>query len=312
MQTGISVVIPIYNKESMLASTLDSVVAQTVKPDAVILIDDGSHDRSAEIAEAYRSRLAGFVLERQENAGVSIARNRGVGKSNTPWIAFLDADDLWHPYHVEALCRARGEHPEAGLIATSFEVLQEGASYQTQAGTSQPMRSRVIDYFQELAVGHAPVWTSSAMISRTIFDQVGGFPIGVSRGEDLIVWARAALLTVVAISCYVGAIYRRGTDTLSSSLIEEPDMAMTTYLAIAVDPDTPAVRASHAREAASSQALANALDALIAGRPDVARRFLPFSAKSRLYRWRHQAVAALTWLPAPVSAGLLRWASARR
>lgn len=93
-QTEVSVVIPCYNGSEFIRETLDSVLAQSHPAAEVLVIDDGSTDDSAEIAAAYGSPVR---VIRQENQGESTARNRGIEEARGAWVAFLDADDLWHP-----------------------------------------------------------------------------------------------------------------------------------------------------------------------------------------------------------------------
>ncbi|MEX1027955.1 MAG: glycosyltransferase [Candidatus Paceibacterota bacterium] len=93
-ETSVSVVIPCYNGARFLKETLASVLAQSHRPLEVLVVDDGSTDGSAEIAEAFPDPVR--VL-RQSNRGESVARNRGMNEATGEWIAFLDADDVWKP-----------------------------------------------------------------------------------------------------------------------------------------------------------------------------------------------------------------------
>lgn len=94
----VSVVIPCYNGAAYLRETLESVVHQTAHPLEVVLVDDGSTDGSAEIAEAFGPPVR---VIRQENQGESVARNRGIEEARGEWVAFLDADDIWKPEKLE-------------------------------------------------------------------------------------------------------------------------------------------------------------------------------------------------------------------
>jgi glycosyltransferase involved in cell wall biosynthesis len=97
----VSVVIPAYQSAAFLRETLASVFAQTHPPREIILVDDGSTDETVAIA-----RAAGVHVIQQENAGPSVARNRGILAATSPWIAFLDSDDLWEPHALQKLCWA--------------------------------------------------------------------------------------------------------------------------------------------------------------------------------------------------------------
>ena len=118
-----TVVIPAYNSGRFLAETLDSVLAQTVPAHEIIVVNDGSTDDTAAVAERYAERTAGRVIHhRQENRGVSAARNAGIGRATGDWIAFLDADDLWELQFLERvrpLCLAE---PRPALVFTDFRT----------------------------------------------------------------------------------------------------------------------------------------------------------------------------------------------
>ena len=96
----ISVVIPLYNKASTIYTTLISVLAQSVRPREVIVIDDGSTDGSAEIVEQMIVEEPYVRLVRQANAGVSAARNRAIEMAHGEWVALLDGDDIWSPEYL--------------------------------------------------------------------------------------------------------------------------------------------------------------------------------------------------------------------
>lgn len=113
----VTIVVPAYNAERFLKATLESAVAQTFRDIDVVVIDDGSVDATAAIAES----LCGQVrVIRQSNAGMSASRNRGIASSDSEYIALLDSDDVWHPQKVERQLEALALHPEAGLCFTGF------------------------------------------------------------------------------------------------------------------------------------------------------------------------------------------------
>ena len=93
----ISVIVPVYNVEPYLPECLDSILGQTCRALEIILIDDGSTDGSSQICEAYRERDARIRVFREENRGVSAARNLGLDNASGEWIMFVDADDYVSP-----------------------------------------------------------------------------------------------------------------------------------------------------------------------------------------------------------------------
>jgi glycosyltransferase involved in cell wall biosynthesis len=113
-----SVVIPCYNAAKFLPATLASVAAQTWPPHEVIVVDDGSTDDSARVAAAFDPALR---VVSQPNRGESVARNRGMDLATGDWVAFLDADDLWHPRKLERQASLTGT--DAVGVATAHYVI---------------------------------------------------------------------------------------------------------------------------------------------------------------------------------------------
>src|SRR4051794_36334456 len=100
-QPLVSVVIPAWNVEATLGDTLESVARQTYPNIEIIIVDDGSTDATADIAEEYCRRAGNAKLVKQRNRGPAAARNRGIAEARAEWIALLDADDLWHPTKLQ-------------------------------------------------------------------------------------------------------------------------------------------------------------------------------------------------------------------
>lgn len=114
----VSCIVPVYNGERYLGETLDSIVAQTHRPIEIIVVDDGSTDRSAAVAEECS---AGVRLLRQRNAGPAAARNHGVREAVGSLVAFLDADDLWHPEKLERQVARFQARDELGFCVTHIQ-----------------------------------------------------------------------------------------------------------------------------------------------------------------------------------------------
>ena len=101
LKTTFTVVIPLYNKEREIEATLRSVLAQSRQPEEIVVVDDGSTDRSAEVVRRIGSPLVRLI--QQPNAGVSAARNRGIAEARSSHIALLDGDDGWEPGYLAAM-----------------------------------------------------------------------------------------------------------------------------------------------------------------------------------------------------------------
>lgn len=116
MPVTISVLIPAYNAEKFIFETLDSVALQSRPPEQIVVVDDGSTDKTADLVQQWSTEKGIAVdLIRQENRGVSVARNRGIQAITCDWIALLDADDLYLPDHLAEMERAIASQP--GIVA---------------------------------------------------------------------------------------------------------------------------------------------------------------------------------------------------
>src|SRR5262245_17177550 len=114
----ISTVIPCHNGDRYLAEAIESVLGQTYRPIELIVIDDGSTDRSAEVAQGFRDALR---YERQPHSGSGAARNRGVDLATGAFLAFLDADDLWPPDKLRRQMAALQADPSVGIVGGQVE-----------------------------------------------------------------------------------------------------------------------------------------------------------------------------------------------
>lgn len=191
-----TVVIPLYNKAAEICATLDSVFAQRYTDFEVVVIDDGSTDQSAALVKAFSDPRLRLVS--QKNQGVGPARNRGVQESDSPYIAFLDADDYWYPDHLKNLSTLIQRFPEAKWMATAYE---KAFTTSLVKAVDTPLRLKengwqgpVEDFFA-MAKKDAPAWTSAMCFSKEFFETLGGFnpEITMGAGEDTDLWIRAAL-----------------------------------------------------------------------------------------------------------------------
>src|SRR5215469_12096747 len=112
--TGVTAVIPTYNRSGFLPRAIDSVLSQTAAVDEIIVVDDGSTDATRSVVQSYGDRIK-YIY--QTNRGVSAARNRAVAEAKTEWIAFLDSDDEWLPLKTASqleIARSQGADVCAG------------------------------------------------------------------------------------------------------------------------------------------------------------------------------------------------------
>lgn len=197
----ISVVIPLYNKERQIANTLQSVLSQTFQTFEIVIVNDGSTDDSVIVAQNVEDDRIRIIS--QSNAGVSAARNRGVAEARYDLIAFLDADDEWKPTYLETQYNLCCKYPGCSVFACNYE-------FRNAAGLVTPTILRklpftgedgVLDnYFEVASNSHPPITSISVMIRKSALDSVGGFPLGIRSGEDLLTWARLAVKYKIAFS----------------------------------------------------------------------------------------------------------------
>ena len=207
----LSVVIPLYNKAGQIARALDSVRTQTVRDIEVIVVDDGSTDGGADIVQACGD--ARVRLHRQPNGGVSAARNQGVALSRCPLVAFLDADDAWHPDHLERLWRLRLAHPGAVGWATNYEIVEpDGRRTPGVRSETAPHVVLTPENFYRIALQGSPVCSSAVMVDKEALLEVGGFPVGVRLGEDLDTWIRLLFAGPIVFDPQPGACYHADGD----------------------------------------------------------------------------------------------------
>jgi glycosyltransferase involved in cell wall biosynthesis len=171
--TLVSVVIPVFNGERFLAAAIQSVLEQTYRPLEVIVVDDGSTDRSLAIARSF----PGVRMFEQARAGPGAARNRGVAAASGAFLAFLDADDLMPPDKLARQVGYLRDHPEVGCVLGRQElVLEPGVEWPLWAGERREPGAVVAERPE------APLM--SMVVRASLFEEIGGFNPTYLHGED--------------------------------------------------------------------------------------------------------------------------------
>jgi glycosyltransferase involved in cell wall biosynthesis len=195
-----TVVIPLYNKSATIERTLESVLAQSLPPSEILVVNDGSTDSGDAIARATADPRVRVID--QANSGVSRARNAGLRAASSPYVAFLDADDRWHPEFLARMSDLIGKHPGGVLYGAGFFTV-EGDTIKRYHGIGFGPADRrpasVVDFFAE-RLRDFPLHTSTTVVPKEVALAVGGFPEGVAFAEDHLFWAKLALSGPVVIT----------------------------------------------------------------------------------------------------------------
>lgn len=174
----VSVIIPNYNYADYLSRTVDSVLAQTYGNVEVIVVDDGSRDKSLDVLKKYEKEIAVIV---QQNQGVSAARNTGANNSTGDYLAFLDADDIWLPEKLEKQMVKFRDDEEVGLVHCSMTYIdkEEKPTGEHEFGKEGWFADQIL-----LLKGGIVGAGSTAIVRRSLFDEIRGFDKRLSTAAD--------------------------------------------------------------------------------------------------------------------------------
>ena len=184
---GVSVVIPAYNYAHFLPDAIESVRNQTYPNVELIVVDDGSTDDTAEVVRRYGDRVR-YVY--QENAGLSAARNTGIRSASHPFVAFLDADDVWKPTILENGMGVFAQLPETyAIVACKFIKIDERGEPLDRKATDRDLSGELTAADIVLKTRFPP---SSCIVRRQAFDDCGVFDTLLRSSEDRDMWIRIA------------------------------------------------------------------------------------------------------------------------
>jgi glycosyltransferase involved in cell wall biosynthesis len=170
-QARVSACVAVYNGVAHLRQCLEAIRRQTRPADEIVVLDDGSQDRSAAIAEELGARVI-----RQKNAGIGAGRKRLIEEAAGDFVAFCDHDDTWTDTHLETLAGHIGE----GVLIYGL-VTHEGVAQIPHAKPEQPNLRHLIPYSSD-------IWTSATLIDRKAALEAGNFDPSYRSGEDLLMW----------------------------------------------------------------------------------------------------------------------------
>ncbi len=184
-EIAVSVIIPLYNRGEYIARAIDSVLQQTFQNFEIIVVDGHSTDSGPSVVMSIDdSRIVFFE---QEGKGLALARNQGVNRARTDFIAFLDADDEWSPSHLASLIRLRENYPNAGIYATTYKRIEPGNVVKIPKFRAIPpptWEGLIPNYFLTGTLGATPIIPTSVGIPKDVFTKVGGSTPGYN-GERM-------------------------------------------------------------------------------------------------------------------------------
>ena len=204
----VSVIIAVYNGEKTIKRAIDSILQQTWPVNEIIIIDDGSTDNTRQVLADYKDKITTL---HQQNAGVSVARNKGVEQAKSDWICFLDADDWYYPDRIKWHMEMIQQNPKLDFLTGDFDYIDENGNILRQSMQSTKCGSQLLqlagdkssvimqgDLIGEFVEQHFGD-THTLTLKRADFFKLGGYPQGVAVCEDV-----NFLIRLCAVSRYIG------------------------------------------------------------------------------------------------------------
>lgn len=180
-----SVIIPSFQRSHLIHDCISSVVQQTVKPNEIIIIDDHSADffKTSQIISQIKGQTdVNIIIERNDrNMGACRSRNKGASKAISPFIAFLDDDDLWLPSKAET---------QLPTLKRGYAISCSNAMVLMQNGEKKPTKYKLIKHPKKLILQHNFICSPTNMVSKNVFEAVGGFNEDYVALQDRELWTR--------------------------------------------------------------------------------------------------------------------------
>jgi len=294
MRREVSVIVPCYNVEPYLKRALDSVFAQTYSDFRVCAVDDGSTDGTLQVLETYADR--GCFLS-QPHAGPAAARNRAIQMSDSPFVAFLDADDEWLPAKLERQISLLKQDPTLGLVCSLCAIHETGSDRSFIFTTGDvPGPGRLF----EQSVRDGFVRTPTVVVRRRCLEEVGLFNESLAVSEDRNLWLRIAARWRIAFLPEVLAVVHKRPGSLSTSVsVEERLRNGATALEHVRSscPELSALEARALRIALAERFYAYGSFLLSSDAKQASRSKLASALKLHPMHWRAFAKLALSFLP---------------
>jgi glycosyltransferase involved in cell wall biosynthesis len=210
-----SVIIPLFNKEKFIETTLKSVLDQTFTDFELILINDGSTDKSEQLIATFEDdRIRYFT---KENGGASSARNYGIKKAQSNFISFIDADDYWYPTFLEEIFEKINRFPDIKVFSAAIEIETSKSIFPALYGIRKTRDFEIVNYFAA-STKETVLCTSCAVFNKTIFEEIGTFDTKIKSGQDTDMWIRIGLKYPILFSWKILARYVYDHKSLSKNI----------------------------------------------------------------------------------------------
>ena len=222
MTAHLSVIIPVYNGAAFVGRAVESVLSQTAQADEIIVVNDGSHDETAEVLARFESRITVISIP---NSGVACARNTGIEASTGEWIAFLDADDVWFPNKLAIQLEAVAAYPQVGfsccnyrhspdiLLGNHFTQFDRRDGFVFDAPMSKSTLSLMLQW-------NIMGTCSNVIVRRDVLDLVGQFDTSYRQSEDYDLWLRCATATDFLLTSEVLLVKETHDSNLTNDFLE--------------------------------------------------------------------------------------------
>ncbi len=179
----ITVIIPVYNRAHCIGACLQSVLKQTLAPQEIIVVDDASKDDLATALKPFRQQIT--LIQNEKNKGVSHARNLGIQRAKTPWVAFLDSDDLWQPEKLANQWAFHRRYPFYQISQNGEMWIRNGVRVNPKQYHAKPK-----GWIWSFCLHRCLISPSAVMINKKLLAQVGLFDESLPACEDYELWLR--------------------------------------------------------------------------------------------------------------------------
>lgn len=211
----ISVIIPVYNGEKTIETTIQSILNQSFSDLELIIINDGSQDNTLELVEGIQDhRLKVFSYP---NAGLSASRNRGIEHASGEYISFIDADDLWTPDKLEAQLKALQDNPKAGVAYSWTHYIDESGQFRRRGSYI----SATGNVYAKLLLVNFLESGSNLLIRRQVLAEIGKFDESLFAVEDWDMWLRLAARYDFICVPSPQILYRLSNNSMSANIFKQ-------------------------------------------------------------------------------------------